>query len=67
MSRPARSAFSWDGSSQTGWTDCSTTKRPDAKRPITDEQVEQVIIRTPETTPPGATHWSTREMRKPST
>lgn len=30
--------------------------RPGAKRTITDEQVEQVIIRTLETTPRGATH-----------
>jgi hypothetical protein len=29
-----------------------------------DEQVEAVIIRTLETTPRGATHWSTREMAK---
>jgi len=38
--------------------------RPGAKRTITDAQVEEVIIRTLETTPPGATHWSTREMAK---
>src|SRR2546427_6278328 len=38
--------------------------RPGAKRTITDEQVERVIIRTLETTPRGATHWSTREMAK---
>jgi transposase len=38
--------------------------RPGAKRTITDEQVEQVVIRTLETTPRGATHWSTREMAK---
>jgi transposase len=38
--------------------------RPGARRTITDEQVEQVIIRTLETTPRGATHWSTREMAK---
>ena len=38
--------------------------RPGAKRTITDEQIEQVIIRTLETTPRGATHWSTREMAK---
>jgi transposase len=38
--------------------------RPGAKRTITDEQVEQVIIRTLETTPRGATHWSTRAMAK---
>jgi transposase len=38
--------------------------RPGAKRTITDTQVEQVVIRTLETTPRGATHWSTREMAK---
>ena len=35
-----------------------------AKRSITDAQVEDVIIRTLETTPRGATHWSTRGMAK---
>ena len=38
--------------------------RPGAKRSISDAQVEDVIIRTLETTPRGATHWSTREMAK---
>src|SRR5947207_2553677 len=38
--------------------------RPGARRTITDAQVEDVIIRTLETTPRGATHWSTREMAK---
>jgi transposase len=38
--------------------------RPGATRTITDDQVEQVIVRTLETTPRGATHWSTREMAK---
>jgi transposase len=38
--------------------------RPGAPRRITDEQVEQVVIRTLETTPVGATHWSTRGMAK---
>ena len=36
--------------------------RPGATRSITDEQVEAVIVRTLETTPHGATHWSTRTM-----
>ena len=36
--------------------------RPGAQRTITDAQVEQVVIRTLETTPRGATHWSTRDM-----
>jgi transposase len=38
--------------------------RPGAPRQITDEQIEGVIIRTLETTPVGATHWSTRDMAK---
>jgi transposase len=38
--------------------------RPGATRTITDEQVEAVIVRTLELTPPGATHWSTRAMAK---
>src|ERR1700682_1738261 len=38
--------------------------RPGAKRTIPDEQVEAVTVRTLETTPRGATHWSTREMAK---
>jgi transposase len=40
--------------------------RPGAPRRITDEQIEQVIVRTLETTPAGATHWSTRGMAKAS-
>jgi len=38
--------------------------RPGVPRTITDEQVEQVVVRTLESTPRGATHWSTREMAK---
>ena len=38
--------------------------RPGAPRQVSDEQVEQVIIRTLETTPRGQTHWSTRELAK---
>lgn len=38
--------------------------RPGAPRTVTDDQVEQVIIRTLETTPRGATHWSTRDMAR---
>ena len=36
--------------------------RPGAPRSITDDQVEQVVVRTLESTPRGATHWSTRAM-----
>lgn len=38
--------------------------RPGAARTITDDQVEAVIIDTLETTPPDATHWSTRGLAK---
>jgi transposase len=40
--------------------------RPGTPRQITDEQVEAVVIRTLETTPRGATHWSRRDMAKAS-
>ena len=36
--------------------------RPGAPRQITDERIEEVIVRTLESTPRGATHWSTRDM-----
>jgi transposase len=38
--------------------------RPGRPRTITDEQVEEVIIKTLETTPRDATHWSTRSMAR---
>ena len=38
--------------------------RPGAPRRITDARVEQVITQTLETTPRGATHWSTRTLAK---
>lgn len=40
--------------------------RPGAPRTITDEQVEQVLVRTLESQPEDATHWSTRSMAKRS-
>ncbi len=36
--------------------------RPGRPRTVTDAQVEQVILRTLETTPRNATHWSTRSL-----
>src|SRR6478672_12036335 len=37
--------------------------RPGQPRKLTDERVEEVIVRTLETKPPdGGTHWSTRKM-----
>ena len=38
--------------------------RPGAPRKITDDAVEAVVTRPLESTPKGATHWSTREMAK---
>jgi transposase len=38
--------------------------RPGAARTITDEQVEQVLVATLETTPKDATHWSTRSLAR---
>ena len=40
--------------------------RPGAPRQISDDQIEDVIIRTLERTPRGATQWSTRTMAKAS-
>jgi transposase len=36
--------------------------RPGRPRTITDEQVEAVVIKTLESAPKDATHWSTRSM-----
>src|ERR1700687_1412382 len=36
--------------------------RPGRPRTITDEQVEAVVVKTLESTPTNATHWSTRSM-----
>jgi transposase len=38
--------------------------RPGAPRQITDDKIEDVIVRTLESTPRGATHWSTRDMAR---
>jgi transposase len=38
--------------------------RPGRPRTISDEQVEEVIVRTLETKPKDATHWSTRSMAR---
>ncbi len=38
--------------------------RPGTPRKVGDEQVEQIIIQTLETTPRGQTHWSTRGLAK---
>jgi transposase len=38
--------------------------RPGAPRTINDAAVEKVVVATLERTPPGATHWSTRDMAK---
>jgi transposase len=38
--------------------------RPGTPRKVRDEQIEQIIIQTLESTPRGQTHWSTRGMAK---
>jgi transposase len=38
--------------------------RPGAPRKVNDAQVEQIVVRTLETTPRGQTHWSTRGLAR---
>src|SRR5499427_2706399 len=38
--------------------------RAGAPRKVSDDQVEQIVIQTLETSPRGQTHWSTRELAK---
>jgi hypothetical protein len=38
--------------------------RVGAPRTVSDEQVEAIIVKTLETTPPGETHWINRSMAK---
>ncbi len=40
--------------------------RPGVPRKISDAQVEQIVVRTLETTPRGQTHWSTRGLAQAS-
>lgn len=40
--------------------------RPGTPRTITDDQIEAVIVKTLESTPEGATHWSSRGMARTS-
>jgi transposase len=45
-----------------GWAGLYDEPRPGVPRSITDDQIEQVVMRPLESTPRGATHWSTRAM-----
>ena len=38
--------------------------RPGARRTVTDEQFEQVVVATLKTSPSGATRWSTRSLAR---
>ncbi len=38
--------------------------RPGRPRTVTDDKVEEVVVKTLETTPKDATHWSTRSMAR---
>jgi len=38
--------------------------RPGTPRTLSDDEVERVLVATLESTPKGATHWSTRDMAK---
>jgi len=38
--------------------------KPGAPRRVTDEKIEQIVVKTLEEKPQGATHWSTRMMAK---
>ena len=38
--------------------------RPGRPRTVSDDQVEEVVVKTLETTPKDATHWSTRSMAR---
>src|SRR5579864_4941953 len=38
--------------------------RPGVERTITDDQVDEVVVRTLESKPKGRTHWSTRSMAR---
>jgi len=40
--------------------------RPGAPRPVTDAQVEKVVMQTLESPPRGQTHWSTRSRAQAS-
>jgi transposase len=47
---------------QTRWEGLYDEPRPGAPRRVSDAQVEQVVIRTLESTPRAETHWSTRGL-----
>src|SRR6266508_4578592 len=42
----------------------SDEPRPGVPRTITDAQIEEVVVRTLEEVPEGATHWSKRELAR---
>ncbi len=55
----------WRGRfAERGLDGLSDEPRPGPPRRVSDEQVEALIVKTLESTPPDATHWSTRSMAR---
>jgi transposase len=52
----------WHRFSEAGVDGLLDEARPGQPRKLSDAQIEQVIVRTLESKPPAATHWSTRTM-----
>jgi transposase len=52
----------WHRFSEQGLDGLLDEPRPGQPRKLSDAQIEEVIVRTLESKPPAATHWSTRTM-----
>ena len=61
----AESAGTWRNRFVTArFAGLSDEPRPGVPRTITDAQIEEVVVRTLEEAPEGATHWSKRELAR---
>ncbi len=54
----------WHRFDAAGSMACSNEPRPGQPRKRSDAEIEQVIVRTLESKPPAAAHWSTRTMAR---